>query len=334
MKNGNELKFLLDTGSNKNYINPKYIRNPIPNKPFFANSVGGTVKITHHANIDIFNKEIGKLRFHILLNLRTFDAIIGNDTLKFLNAIIFTKENYFTLLNKYRYPIHQLQINSITHTTLRIDHLCPDDNRKLKNLLESYPNLFSEPDKKLTYVTNVKTEIRTKSDRPIYSKSYPYPMPLKEIDKQIEELLRDGIIRPSKSPYNSPVWIVPKKQDASGERKFRMVVDYRKLNEDTIPDKYRIPDITTILANLGSNKYFSTIDLKSGFHQIALNEDDIEKTAFSIANGKFEFTRLPFGLRNAPAIFQRTLDDVLREHIGVRCFGKFLAKQRKNILTI
>lgn len=120
-------------------------------------------------------------------------------------------------------------------------------------------------------------------------------MPLKkEIDKQISELLNDGIIRPSKSPYNSPVWIVPKKEDASGEKKSRMVIDYRKLNEDTIPDKYPFPDITTILANLGANKYFSTIDLKSGFHQIALSETDIEKTAFSVTNGKFEFTRLPF----------------------------------------
>ena len=99
-----------------------------------------------------------------------------------------------------------------------------------------------------------------------------------------------------------------------------MVIDYRKLNEDTIPDRYPIPDIGTIISNLGSNKYFSTIDLKRGFHQIALNETHMEKTAFSIANGKFEFTRLPFGLRNAPAIFQRALDDVLREHIGVRCY--------------
>lgn len=321
MKNGNEVKFLLDTGSNKNYITPKLIRQPIPNKPFVANSVGGQVKITHHANIDIFGHNIGKLKFHILPNLTTFEAIIGNDTLKQLNAVIFTKENYFTLLNKYRYSIKQLNITSIAHTLLRLTHLSSEDSNELKKLCYSCPTLFSDPDKRLTFVTNIKAEIRTKSDRPIYSKTYPYPMPLKnEIDKQIKELLKDGIIRPSKSPYNSPVWIVPKKQDASGSQKYRMVIDYRKLNEDTVPDKYPIPDVTTILSNLGANKYFSTIDLKSGFHQIALNDADIEKTAFSIANGKFEFTRLPFGLRNAPAIFQRTLDDVLREHIGVRCY--------------
>ena len=71
-------------------------------------------------------------------------------------------------------------------------------------------------------------------------------------------------------------------------KKYRMVIDYRKLNEDTIADRYPIPNIGTILSNLGSNKYFSTIDLKSGFHQIAPNETDMEKTAFSIANGKFK----------------------------------------------
>ena len=99
-----------------------------------------------------------------------------------------------------------------------------------------------------------------------------------------------------------------------------MVIDYRKLNSITIPDKYPIPEINEVLANLGRNKFFTTIDLKSGFHQIPLREADIEKTAFSINNGKFEFVRLPFGLKNAPSIFQRALDDILREHIAKRCY--------------
>lgn len=97
-----------------------------------------------------------------------------------------------------------------------------------------------------------------------------------------------------------------------------MVIDYRKLNEVTKPDKYPMPEITDILANLGRNKYFSTLDLKSGFHQIHLRKDDMEKTSFSLNNGKYEFTRLAFGMRNGPAIFQRNLDDVLREHIGTK----------------
>lgn len=141
-----------------------------------------------------------------------------------------------------------------------------------------------------------------------------------EVNKQISELLANGIIRPSRSPYNSPVWIVPKKLDASNEKKYRMVIDYRKLNKVTIADKYPIPEINEVLAQLGNNKLFSVLDLKSGFHQIKLKSTEIEKTALSINNAKYEFTRLPFGLKNAPSIFQRALDDILREHIGKICY--------------
>ena len=98
-----------------------------------------------------------------------------------------------------------------------------------------------------------------------------------------------------------------------------MVIDFRKLNEKTISDKYPMPDISVILANLGKSKYFSTLDLKAGFHQIMLDEKDRQKTVFSVNNGKYEFCRLPFGLKNAPIIFQRTIDDVLRLEVGKTC---------------
>jgi len=75
-----------------------------------------------------------------------------------------------------------------------------------------------------------------------------------------------------------------------------------------------------ILANLGNAKYFTTLDLKSGYHQIYLAEHDREKTSFSVCRGKYEFCRLPFGLKNAGSIFQRAIDDVLREHIGKICY--------------
>lgn len=218
-------------------------------------------------------------------------------------------------------PLKQQATENVNNLNLRIAHLSKEESTNLKNVINAYPKLFSDPDGKLTFTTSVKAEIRTINSQPVYSKSYPYPRALKdEVEKQINQLLDDHIIRPSKSPYNSPVWIVPKKMDASGEKKYRMVIDYRKLNSVTIADKYPIPEINEVLANLGNNSWFSIIDLKSGFHQIQLRESDIEKTAFSVNNGKFEFTRLPFGLKNAPAIFQRALDDILREHIGKRCY--------------
>ncbi len=78
-------------------------------------------------------------------------------------------------------------------------------------------------------------------------------------------------------------------------------------------------DTTVILANLGKSRYFTTLDLKSGFHQINMRERDRQKTAFNVNNGKYEFCRLPFGLRNAPSIFQHAIDDVLRKNIGKTC---------------
>ncbi|KAH8267534.1 hypothetical protein KR026_008122 [Drosophila bipectinata] len=100
----------------------------------------------------------------------------------------------------------------------------------------------------------------------------------------------------------------------------RLVLDFRKLNEGTIPDRYPMPIISMILGNLGKEKYFITLDLKSGYHQITLAERDCEITSFSVNGGEYEFRRLPFGLRNAATIFQRTIDDILREQMGKFCY--------------
>jgi len=99
-----------------------------------------------------------------------------------------------------------------------------------------------------------------------------------------------------------------------------MVIDSKRLNAVTIADTYPIPDINSILASLGKAKYFTTLDLTSGFHKIYMLESDTPKTAFSTLNGKYEFLRLPFGLKNDPAVFLRMIDDVLREHIGKICY--------------
>ncbi|KAH1028397.1 hypothetical protein HUJ05_001751 [Dendroctonus ponderosae] len=139
-----------------------------------------------------------------------------------------------------------------------------------------------------------------------------------EIQNQIQKLLDDNIIRPSICPYSAPVWIVPKKTDASGQKKYRMLIDYRNLNEHTVGEKYPLPRKDEILDNLGKCSYFTTLDLAQGFHQIGMDPDSIEKTAFSVNNGHFEYLRMPFGLKNAPATFQRMMDEVLREEVNLK----------------
>ena len=130
------------------------------------------------------------------------------------------------------------------------------------------------------------------------------------------ELLTGEIIRPSKSPYNSPLLIVPKKPKPNSDKLYRVVIDFKGLIAVTIPDAYPIPDNNSKLASLGANKFFTTIDLISEFHQVPMRDADFPKTAFSTMNGKYKFLRLPFGLKNAIAIFQRMIDDVLKEYIG------------------
>lgn len=196
---------------------------------------------------------------------------------------------------------------------LRIEHLNAEETVNLINLCKEYADVFYLDGEPLTFTNEIKHHIRTVDDKPVHSKTYRYPyVHREEVQNQIESMLHQDIIRPSSSPWNAPIWIVPKKSDASGKVKWRLVVDFRQLNAKTINDKYPIPNINDILDKLGRCLYFSTLDLKSGFLQTQLNPSDIPKTAFSVEQGHFEYIRMPMGLKNSPATFQRLMDNVLR----------------------
>jgi len=132
-------------------------------------------------------------------------------------------------------------------------------------------------------------------------------------------MLEQGIIRPSISPWGFPAHLVKKKTDASGIEKTRMVIDFRQLNNKTIDDRYMLPNIEDILDKLGRAQYFSVLDLSSGYHQIEMEEESKQKTAFNTEEGHFEFNRMPFGLKNAPATFQRMMNNVLKDLINKHC---------------
>lgn len=197
---------------------------------------------------------------------------------------------------------------------LRTDHLNPEEKANLESLCAQYADVFYIEDEPLTFTNKIKHSIRTTDELPVYTKSYRYPfVHRQEVQDQISKMLEQGIIRPSQSAWSSPIWVVPKKADASGKAKWRIVVDFRKVNEKTIDDKYPIPNINDVLDKLGNCHYFTTLDLASGFFQVEMNPQDIPKTAFNVEHGHFEFLRMPMGLKNSPSTFQRVMDNVLRD---------------------
>lgn len=162
---------------------------------------------------------------------------------------------------------------------IRMEHLNEEEKKTLSKVIRNNQECFLAKNQPLTFTNAIKHRIETRDDTPVYTKSYRYPYcHREEVQKQIREMLAQGIIRHTISPWSSPIWVVPKKQDASGKQKWRLVIDYRKLNEKTVDDRYPIPNITEILDKLGRCQYFSTLDLTSGFHQIEVDPRDKQKT--------------------------------------------------------
>ncbi|XP_037924348.1 uncharacterized protein LOC119660042 [Hermetia illucens] len=259
--NGQKLKILIDTGAAKNYIKDFPFLKTVEavKKPFYVSSINGSTYVSKKCTIRILGKET---TFFILSNLNDFDGIIGYDFLKEIGASVETSSNEI----KYKGGVEPLrfmecaQVNRLEDTYKNIpEEVCSD----FKAVVNRNSEVFADPNEALPYNTSVVATIRTTTNEPVYSRSYPYQMSAKDfVDKEVQSILHSGIIRKSRSPYNNPIWVVDKK---------------------------------------------------------GMDESDREKTAFSVNNGKYEFCRLSFGLKNAPAIFQRAIDDILRDDIGIRC---------------
>ena len=192
------------------------------------------------------------------------------------------------------------------------DVLVPPDlptqeREKLMDFLITYHHVFSLENGERGETDIVQMEIDTGDSYP--KRQAPRQMPFavrEEVARQLNEMQESGVIRPSKSPWASPVVLVRKRDGTH-----RFCVDYRALNSVTKSDSFPLPRIDELLDQLGKAKYFSTIDLASGFWQIRMHPMSQEKTAFITHQGLYEFKVMPFGLTNAPAVFQRLMEQVI-----------------------
>ena len=182
-----------------------------------------------------------------------------------------------------------------------------EQRARVRQLLTTYADVFSANDHDLGITSVTEHRIETGDARPV--KVPPRRIPIhkrQEVEDTVRQLSDQGLIEPSVSPWSSALVLVRKKDGS-----LRCCVDYRLLNAATIKDAYPLPRIDDTLDALSGSRWFSTLDLKSGYHQVALAEADKSKTAFSAGNNLWQWRVMPFGLSNAPATFERLMDSVL-----------------------
>ena len=187
-------------------------------------------------------------------------------------------------------------------------HLTQEQQARLKQILTKYQNQFSKNAHDLGRTTLIEHHINVQpGTKPI--KQQPYRLPLakrQDAEKEIKAMAERDLIEPSTSPWSSPAIIVPKKNGG-----IRFCIDYRRLNKVTIPDSMPLPRCDDSLDALGGSKWFSTLDLRSGFHQLALAKESRPYTAFCIpGSGLWQFKVVPFGAMNSPAEFERLMEKV------------------------
>lgn len=226
---------------------------------------------------------------------------------------------------------------------LNLKHLTLEEQVEIKKICARYANIFQLPGDKLSVTNLYKYNIQLKLNvDPVFVKNYRIPhSQKKEIDKQIDQMLKDGIIEPTQSEWSSPILLVLKKSIVSGEKKWSLVIDYRKLNERIKDDTFPLPNITEILDSLSGSIYFSHLDLFSGYYQQELEPDSRKYTAFN--SGQYQMTRMPMGLKTSPSAFSRMITLAMSGLTYEKCFvylddivifGRSLEIHNKNLLNV
>lgn len=202
--------------------------------------------------------------------------------------------------------------------TLNLSHCSTEERNEMLKLCEKFSEVFYLEGDPLKHTDVIRHKIELKpGTTPIFTRQYRIPESQKgEIQRQLDDLESRGVIEKSNSPWNSPLLLVPKKDSEKGEKKFRLVIDYRKLNMVTQPLSYPIPLVDEIIDQMQGAKIFTTLDLQGAFHQIPMHPRCKEYTAFSTSWDKYHFNSCPFGLVGSPYTWLRAIHTVLKGIIG------------------
>lgn len=276
------------------------------------------------------------------LNVNSFEVLLRNETLREVTMLPGT-------VLAHVYPTDTVMMAQRPKSTSKVldetlfdfgESPIPEVWRKrLRQKLSQRGNAFSLDEWDVGLAKGVEHHIRLSDPRPFRERSRCIaPADIDDIRRHLKDLLAAGIIKESRSPYASPIVIVRKKNGS-----VRMCIDYRTLNNRTIPDQYTTPRIDDALDCLSGSRWFSVLDLRSGYYQIPMAEEDREKTAFICPLGFYEFQRMPQGITGAPATFQRLMERAVGDmHLvqvivyldDIIVFGRTLEEHEDRLLKV
>lgn len=305
---------LIDTGSNSSILGLEgfsllqKLKIPLQYEDHLhiTTADGSSQSLLGFVNVNVSVENVTKRLKLLVVPSVTHSLILGMDFLQ-----LFKIEANFSNLS-YTMPESSL---CIVNTLESFSDLTESQKSELNTVINCFATIA--PEDKLGHTHLLQHEIDTGDAKPISQRQYPLsPAMQVHLNKEIDEMLKLGVIQPSQSPWCSPLWLVPK---SSGE--YRVCFDGRKLNSVTVKDTYPMPQIDSILNKLRDAKYLTSIDLRQAFFQIPLEESSRPKTAFAVyGKGLFEFRVMPFGLANSPKTMVRLMDRVLNPALVPFCF--------------
>lgn len=199
--------------------------------------------LIHHFS-DQYDMVIGRkllCKAKAIIDYKKGTVILFNNQFTLINIDPSTEQNYLQANPSFQQHPTILESSTFNKNLFQLDHLNTEEKQKITKLLNKFQDIQYHEGDKLTFINQERHTINTTHNMTIHSNPYSYPKIYeKEVENQIQDMLNQGIIRESNSPYCSPIWVVPKKNDASGQKKFRIVIDYRKLNDITVHDQYPI----------------------------------------------------------------------------------------------